>query len=495
MKHERSFHEDWLLIAVGALALAIASFAVRHEPDPGNPTTKPKVVNRAKGWFPKLEAWGQDPTKAFYAKSKSGETSFLGRAVAATWLVAGLLLLPIALFKRVPLGPFFIGYTIVFTLGVLAFVMASQETVKYYNLEYVLWALLLGLLISNTVGVPVWLKPMLMGDSIIKVALVIFGAEVLFGKLVALGPPGIYTSWLVTPIVLVTTFWFGQRILKISSPSLNMVISADMSVCGVSAAIATGAACRAKKEEVSYAIGVSLLFTAIMMVLQPQIVLWSGMDKWVGAAWMGGTIDSTGAVAAAGAILGDEAATVANTVKMIQNVLIGVIAFAVAAYWASRSGSDGASEFHAVPRAPCRHDHQGNHFSISHMVVLSGLCRLWAGNRFPSVMAGPARRKTARAVFDRSSLEHDPLTGHGLSHVRRLVWRQSQRNYGQINVKATRRNQRNLLILSTLLVSIWLIVLPWIGRLPGVSDHIDHMKRERIHPDAMFYTELEQGSH
>jgi hypothetical protein len=62
-------------------------------------------------------------------------------------------------------------------------------------------------------------------------------------------------------------------------------------------------------------------------------------------------------------------------------------------------------------------------------------------------------------------------------------------------VKATRRNQRNLLILSTLLVSIWLIVLPWIGRLPGVSDHIDHMKRERIHPDAMFYTELEQGSH
>lgn len=344
MKHERSFHEDWLLIAVGALALAIASFAVRLEPDPGNPTAKPKVVNRAKGWFPKLEAWGQDPTRAFYAKSKSGETSFLGRAVAATWLVAGLLLLPIALFKRVPLGPFFIGYTIVFTLGVLAFVMASQETVKYYNLEYVLWALLLGLLISNTVGVPDWLKPMLMGDSIIKVALVIFGAEVLFGKLVALGPPGIYTSWLVTPIVLVTTFWFGQRILKISSPSLNMVISADMSVCGVSAAIATGAACRAKKEEVSYAIGVSLLFTAIMMVLQPQIVLWSGMDKWVGAAWMGGTIDSTGAVAAAGAILGDEAATVANTVKMIQNVLIGVIAFAVAAYWASRYGSDGASE-------------------------------------------------------------------------------------------------------------------------------------------------------
>ncbi|MFN6164177.1 MAG: YeiH family protein [Planctomycetota bacterium] len=341
MKHERTFHEDWILIAIGAAVLAICSFAVHAVPDESSPAGKPKVVNEAKGWFPKLESWREDPAQAFYAKPKSGDPYFLGKSIVATWVVAGLLLMPISLYKRVPLGPFLVSYTTVFILSVLAFLMASQSTVKYYNLEYVLWALLLGLLISNTVGVPDWLKPMLIGDSIIKMALVVFGAEVLFGKLVALGPPGIFTSWLVTPIVLVTTFWFGQRVLKISSPSLNMVISADMSVCGVSAAIATGAACRAKKEEVSYAIGVSLLFTAVMMVLQPKIVLWTGMDKMVGAAWMGGTIDSTGAVAAAGAILGDEAATVANTVKMIQNVLIGVIAFAVAAYWASRYREEG----------------------------------------------------------------------------------------------------------------------------------------------------------
>jgi uncharacterized membrane protein YadS len=124
------------------------------------------------------------------------------------------------------------------------------------------------------------------------------------------------------------------------SPSLNMVISADMSVCGVSAAIATGAACRAKREEISYAIGISLLFTSLMMVVQPQFVLWTGMDKNVGAAWMGGTIDSTGAVAAAGAVLGKDAETIASTVKMIQNVLIGVIAFAVAAYWTMAYGEN-----------------------------------------------------------------------------------------------------------------------------------------------------------
>ena len=44
-------------------------------------------------------------------------------------------------------------------------------------------------------------------------------------------------------------------------------------------------------------------------------------------------LDATGAVAVAGAALGDEALEVAATVKMIQNILIGVTAFFVAAYW------------------------------------------------------------------------------------------------------------------------------------------------------------------
>jgi uncharacterized membrane protein YadS len=59
------------------------------------------------------------------------------------------------------------------------------------------------------------------------------------------------------------------------------------------------------------------------------------MSPVLGGAWIGGTIDSSGAVAAAGAMLGDQALRVATTVKMIQNILIGVIAFCVAVYWVS----------------------------------------------------------------------------------------------------------------------------------------------------------------
>jgi uncharacterized membrane protein YadS len=140
-------------------------------------------------------------------------------------------------------------------------------------------------------------------------------------------------AWVVTPIVLIATYAFGQKVLRISSKSLNMTISADMSVCGVSAAIATAAACKAKKEELSLAIGMSLTFTVVMMTVMPAIIRFFGMSEVLGGAWMGGTIDATGAVAAAGAFLGGEAEQVAITVKMIQNILIGVIAFGVAVYW------------------------------------------------------------------------------------------------------------------------------------------------------------------
>jgi uncharacterized membrane protein YadS len=60
------------------------------------------------------------------------------------------------------------------------------------------------------------------------------------------------------------------------------------------------------------------------------------LDPVIAGAWIGGTIDSSGAVSVAGEIIGKTAAKVAVTVKMIQNMLIGVVAFGVAVYWVSR---------------------------------------------------------------------------------------------------------------------------------------------------------------
>jgi uncharacterized membrane protein YadS len=175
--------------------------------------------------------------------------------------------------------------------------------------------------------------PAVQTEYYIKTGLVLLGASILFGKIAIIGLPGLIQTWVATPLVLIVTFWFGQRVLKMKSPTLNIVLSADMSVSGVSAAIATAAACRAKKEELTIAVGISILFTAIMMFGMPVVIKATDMHEVLAGAWMGGTIDSTGAVVAAGAMVGTTAMHVAATIKMIQNILIGIVAFGVAAYW------------------------------------------------------------------------------------------------------------------------------------------------------------------
>ena len=231
---------------------------------------------------------------------------------------------------------FIVAFLGVFILAVFSYLLASQADMKSLGISYAIWAILLGLIISNTIGTPTWMKPAVKTEFYIKTGLVLLGAEILLGKIMAIGVPGIFVSWVVTPVVLVSTFWFGQKILKIGSKTLNITISADMSVCGVSAAIATAAACRAKKEELTLAVGLSMIFTSVMMVAMPAVINALDIPEVLGGAWIGGTIDATGAVVAAGAFLGDKALNVAATIKMIQNVLIGVIAFGVAFYWATR---------------------------------------------------------------------------------------------------------------------------------------------------------------
>ena len=257
-----------------------------------------------------------------------------------TLIVLGLALAVLtsigAKFMGFNVGKFFVAFLGVYLLCVLANILGNQKTMRLYGINAEIWSIAIGMIIANTFGTPKWLKEGAQVEYFIKAGLVLLGAEVLFHKIMAIGIPGIFVAWVVTPIVLVSTYIFGQKVLKMPSQTLNIVISADMSVCGTSAAIATAAAARAKKEELTLSIGLSLTFTAIMMVVMPAFIKWVGMPEVLGGAWIGGTVDATGAVAAAGAFIGPKALQVAATVKMIQNVLIGVTAFCVALYWCTK---------------------------------------------------------------------------------------------------------------------------------------------------------------
>ena len=285
--------------------------------------------NPVAGWIGKPGKWSQSPVESLL--DAAGTHRWV--ACLITGIVAAVLFGVAMAMRGSSVTQFLRGFLGIFGMAMASFVVASQSVISDLNLAYPLWALILGLVIANTVGTPAWMKPAVQTEFYIKTGLVLLGAKIWLGQLLALGVPGIFVSWIVTPIVLVSTYWFGQRVLRMSSRSLNMTISADMSVCGVSAAIATAAACRAKKEELSIAISLSLMFTVGMMFVMPLLIRAVGMSEVLGGAWMGGTIDATGAVAAAGKFLGPKAETIAVTVKMIQNILIGVVAFFVALYW------------------------------------------------------------------------------------------------------------------------------------------------------------------
>lgn len=302
--------EDWWSVWIGVLILILAATG---------------LVSHA----PKIGTWTTNPLDAY--TTKDGGNIF----VSLLFLWGGLSLVFMSCVRALGgrVWTFLLGFTVIMLLAEASFLLEGQVAIKAKDLPYALWALLFGLLISNTVGVPGWLLEGVKSELYIKTGLVLLGAEILFGNLVKLGPPGLFVGWTVVPICVVFMYWFGVKVLGMSNRPFVMVIAASTSVCGVSAAIAAAAASKATKEDLTLGVGMTMIFTVLMMIVMPGIVQTTGMDLRVGAAWLGGTIDATGAVVAAAAFLGDEARDIAAVVKMIQNILIGVIAFAIALFW------------------------------------------------------------------------------------------------------------------------------------------------------------------
>ena len=194
---------------------------------------------------PKVGKWSDSPLDAFLIV-KDGVvegTNFIPLII----LLAGLGLMMavgMAFMKTAPAGKFLAGFVAVFVLGTIASWIAHQTDIQHWGLSYAMWGLLIGLLISNTIGTPKWLLAGARTELYIKIGLVLLGAEILFKKILALGPPGLMVAWIVTPIVVIFMYNFALKSLKMKNKSLAIIIAAATSVCGVSAAIATAAACR-----------------------------------------------------------------------------------------------------------------------------------------------------------------------------------------------------------------------------------------------------------
>ena len=327
--------EDWLACWLGFIVIALACVAVLT------------------GWFDfsaaKFSTWYTWEDGGTFAESMGAQLNgaFWGKLLR-TFLVLGILFTIGVKLMGESVKKYIGAFFGLFIISLIVRWVSAEFTLNRY-LEWAFWALLIGLIISNTMGTPEWLKPAVKTEFYIKTGLVIMGFSVLFSDIAKFGLYGLGIAWIVTPIVIIFMWWLGTKVFKIDNKPLVITVAAATSVCGTSAAIATGAAAKAKKEDLSAAISVSIIFTILMMVFEPMIIKWAGMSQIMGGALIGGTVDSTGAVVVAGTALGEEAQKAAVLVKSIQNILIGFIAFFVAIFFATKvdkNGTDkvGASE-------------------------------------------------------------------------------------------------------------------------------------------------------
>jgi uncharacterized integral membrane protein (TIGR00698 family) len=207
------------------------------------------------------------------------------------------------------------------------------------NIEYVLWAILLGLAISNTVGVPALFRAgVATYEFWLKVGIVLLGARFLIGDVLHLG--GISLGLVLIEITLSLVFMtlLGRK-FKLR-PKLITLLAVGSSICGVSAIIATQGAIDADEEDSSYAIAAILALGAISLFVFPLVGHALHLSDRGYGLWAGLAVDNTAEASAAGALYSDAAGKVAVLAKTCRNAMIGFVVLGYAIYWASRGQAE-----------------------------------------------------------------------------------------------------------------------------------------------------------
>jgi len=264
--------------------------------------------------------------------------------LARTAQLGMLVLVPLiagAFVLRARMQAFVPGVIALYALAWLAQALAGHAVATSLGLEYVIFGLVIGLALNHTVQLPAWLREAVRTEYYIKTGLVVLGATILFDEIVGAGLRGVLQALIVVLSVWAFCFWLCRR-LQVDDELATMLSSA-VSICGVSAAIATCGAIQGDRRKLSYVTSLVLLVAVPMMVLMPWIARATGMPPVVAGAWLGGTLDTSAAVVAAGELLGDASRNAAVVVKLSQNALIGLAAFFLTVWWTMRGESGGAA--------------------------------------------------------------------------------------------------------------------------------------------------------
>jgi len=354
----KGISEDWLSLWIGLLVFVLALGLLAGA----------DIL----GWVVTTSVW-TDVTKSLGTGSKA--FSGLGGigALIATY-VALLVVMSIgAAALKVDVKRFALGFTAVFWLSYICWIIGSWASfaantpadMKKFGISWSLRltaeggfivALLGGLIVGNFMPrFAEWMKEAVRPELYVKTAIVILGGFLgvtaaeklsLATSVMFLGLAAIVCAYLIfwSVVYYVARVWFGF------SREWAVPLASGISICGVSAAIATGAAIRARPMVAIMVSSLVVVFAVVELLFLPFLAenfLWH--EPLVSGAWMGLSVKTDGAAVASGAItealvLGKSAAEGVNyakgwilgtsaTVKVFIDIFIGVWAFVLAYIW------------------------------------------------------------------------------------------------------------------------------------------------------------------
>ena len=306
MEKRKTIHEDWVVVILGFLVILLALAGLKS----AVPAYKWSGIDDLTGKvFSSMNLLSIALQFAFVFVI----------AVLGAWLTGR------------PIRNFIVMFPVVYLIAVIAMVLTGNAQVEALNLEAVIFSLTLGLILGNFFKWPQWFREVLSTELFVKIGLVLLGTGIIFKDILKDGFFGLLQALVVVLSVWYFAFWICKK-LKLDK-DISLMISSAVSICGVSAAIATAGAIKGENKKLSYVISLVLVTAIPMMIFMPYLAKWMGLSQEVAGAWMGGTIDTTGAVVASGTLLGEEALKISTIVKFSQNLLLGIAAFAISIYW------------------------------------------------------------------------------------------------------------------------------------------------------------------
>jgi uncharacterized integral membrane protein (TIGR00698 family) len=304
--------EDWWSVYVGFAMFIIAV----------------PIITQTSILTPVFSEWTNNPFTALTSEMFV-KICILGAVMTVSVLVA------LRIMNKKPItAASIVGFVMIMAIAVFSKLLGAQKDLHRFGLGDSVWAIFIGAILSNIlfnfIEVPKWLSSVHFTEFYIKISVVLLAVDlVLFGEV---GYRGVIVTWVDTPIVLGITFFIGRYLLKMTSEE-SVISAGGLSICGSSAATAISSSIKGEKTTAPITIAIMSLFTVPLIPLMPMFANWVGMDAKVAGAWIGGSVDSTGAVVATATLLGKESLETAAIIKMMQNIFIGPFCLLLTIIW------------------------------------------------------------------------------------------------------------------------------------------------------------------